>query len=70
MAYKHVFFSVVQITRSNFAIRYTPHPLKNEETMLQFAIAFDTLIAGENLANKQQSLQTIVDILNAEANKP
>ena len=66
----HTFFTVEQITRSNYAIRYTPRPVKDEAATLQFSMAFDMLVAGESLADKQQSLQQIANILNTEANKP
>lgn len=67
MAENHIFFTVVQVTRTNFAIRYTPKPVEAEGGKLQFSMAFDMLVSGESLANKETALQQVADILNKEA---
>ncbi len=69
MGAEHVFFTVKQITRTGWAIRYTPRPVSAKEGALNFSMAFDVLVAGDSLANKQASLQVIADMLNAEENK-
>ena len=64
MADKHIYFSVKRVGHKGFAIRYTPEPNRSKAHPLTFGIAFDVLIAGENLADKETSLTTIAGVLN------
>lgn len=64
MADKHTFFTVKRISHKGYAIRYTPKLVNNESDKFAFGMAFDVLIAGESLADKEVSLQLIADVLN------
>jgi len=74
----HVFFTVKKIGFKYCAIRYTPRPTPGYGGKLVFNMAFDVLIAGQSLADKETSLQMIADTLNeavardagTEAKKP
>lgn len=48
----------------DYAIRYTPPSVKNEDGSTTYGLSFQALLAGDALGEQEAVLQEVADILN------